>query len=332
MIGRLADVIEATDSPQQISLTVLDLGDNLTLTCPVNGNEVGLVYWYKQSLLYVIQTIASGTFDKAKCIGQFDNPRFEITPGETLQSLRIRNVSKEDEAIYFCQAGSLYGLQIYNGTILAVNDHQSLQKNVYVEQSPKTASVQLGDPATLRCSFLYKNERNKVPCPAERSVYWFRAGAGGFHPGVIYPQRSDEEEERSCVYSLSKTILNSSDAGIYYCAVVTCGEILFGGGTTVETRQTVGLSHVVLGILLLCCLIVIVALILARKRKLVCDHCRGEMNVSHPADRNRSAEDQSHHMEGDSDSTVYYAALDFSRNTKRSTAGHHRAVHTKPCD
>uniref|UniRef100_A0A671Y4B9 Ig-like domain-containing protein n=1 Tax=Sparus aurata TaxID=8175 RepID=A0A671Y4B9_SPAAU len=44
--------------------------------------------------------------------------------------------------------------------------------------------------------------------------------------------RSDTQ--KSCVYHFSKKV-SSSDAGTYYCAVATCGEILFGNGAKVET-------------------------------------------------------------------------------------------------
>jgi hypothetical protein len=75
-------------------------------------------------------------------------------------------------------------------------------------------------------------------------VYWFRAGSGESHPGVIYTpgNRSDDCEKspespsptQTCVYSLSKNNLSLSDAGTYYCAVATCGEILFGNGTNLN--------------------------------------------------------------------------------------------------
>ncbi|XP_056239208.1 uncharacterized protein LOC130173760 isoform X2 [Seriola aureovittata] len=124
------------------------------------------------------------------------------------------------------------------GDNLTLTYHKNQKMSVHVKQSPETASVQLGASMTLQCSLLYTNKESRAQCPGEHSVHWFRAGSGGFHPGIIYTHsnRSDEQEERSCVYSLSKTIQNSSDAGTYYCAVVTCGEILFGEGTKVETR------------------------------------------------------------------------------------------------
>uniref|UniRef100_A0A3B4YU85 Ig-like domain-containing protein n=1 Tax=Seriola lalandi dorsalis TaxID=1841481 RepID=A0A3B4YU85_SERLL len=211
--------------PHHISLTVVEPGDNLTLTCKVIGKEIGLFYWYKLNFGYMIQIIASGSFTKITLQGQFKNPRFNVRKVGDLHSLIIRNISKEDEATYFCQAGAAYLMKFINGTNLAVNG--------------KTASVQLGASMTLQCSLLYTNKESRAQCPGEHSVHWFRAGSGGFHPGIIYTHsnRSDEQEERSCVYSLSKTIQNSSDAGTYYCAVVTCGEILFGEGTKVETTS-----------------------------------------------------------------------------------------------
>lgn len=117
-------------------------------------------------------------------------------------------------------------------------DHKNLQKSVYVQQSPQIESVQPGDPMTLQCSLLSKDKENRVQCPGEHSVHWFRAGSGKSHPSIIYTNNhsSDEDEkrmERGCVYSLSKTMRESSDIGTYYCAVVTCGEILFGEGTKV---------------------------------------------------------------------------------------------------
>ncbi|KAI3351111.1 hypothetical protein L3Q82_005663 [Scortum barcoo] len=127
--------------------------------------------------------------------------------------LTIRNVSKEDEATYFCLNVGSYSQSFGKGVFLAVKDRNQ-QKSVIVKQSPETASVQPGGSVTLQCSLLSKNKENRDP---------------------VSRNSSDEEEERSCVYSLSKTIQNSSDTGTYYCAVATCGEILFGEGTTVET-------------------------------------------------------------------------------------------------
>ncbi|XP_070818295.1 immunoglobulin kappa light chain-like [Chaetodon trifascialis] len=263
---------QTTDISRQMPLTVAELGDNVTLTCQISGDDRGFFYWYKLNFGYMVQTVAGGVLSKISLQGQFNNTRFSVTNVNTVYALNIKNVSKEDEATYFCQGGTVYILKFMNATVLAVNDHKNQQKSVYVKQSPETESVTPGGSMTLQCSLLSRN-KDRVQCPGEHSVYWFRAGSGGSHPSIIYTRSSDEEEERSCVYSLSQTVRDSSDTGTYYCAVVTCGQILFGEGTQVETREELCPLAIVLGTLLTCCVIVIVALIINQKSG--CGQCKG---------------------------------------------------------
>lgn len=69
----------------------------------------------------MFQTVAGGTFDKISLRGQFVNSRFTVTKVDTLYFLNITNISKEDEATYFCQTGTAYTMNLMNGTLLAVN-------------------------------------------------------------------------------------------------------------------------------------------------------------------------------------------------------------------
>uniref|UniRef100_A0A7N8XKC1 Uncharacterized LOC113144073 n=1 Tax=Mastacembelus armatus TaxID=205130 RepID=A0A7N8XKC1_9TELE len=331
MIGRLAAFIllstlsQTQDIPQQISVIVTEPGDNVTLTCPIFGDKAGLFYWYKLNFGHMVQTVATGTFDKIALTGQFDNSRFSVTRTDAQYHLTIRTVSKEDEATYFCQAGSAYTMGFTNGTVLTVNDHKNLQKTVYVKQTPETESVQLGDSVTLQCSLVSKNKENSVQCPGEHNVHWFRPGSGRFGPGVIYTHRnrSNEQEERSCVYSWSKTIQDSSDAGTYYCAVVTCGQILFGEGTKVDTRclsesgSEVDPVVLVLGVLLVCCVTVIAGLIFYINHRKACGLCIGSATVTH----DKSTENHSNDLH-DEAKPANYAALDFS--TSRVNRGKRR--------
>ncbi|XP_042349422.1 uncharacterized protein LOC121948184 isoform X2 [Plectropomus leopardus] len=305
-------LIQTAEVAEHISVTVAEPGGSLTLTCLFHGNEAGLFYWYKLKFGYMVETVAAGTFKTIQLQGQFNNSRFIVTKLDAQYVLNITNVSKDDEATYFCQAGSAYIMKFVNSTLLIVNDRKQ-QKSFYVEQSPETESVQLGDSVNLQCSLLSKNKENEDQCPGEHSVYWFRSGSAKTHPSIIYTH-SKEREERSCFYSLSKTIQSSSDTGTYYCAVVTCGEILFGEGTKVETRQDLYQYLIVLGLLLGCCVIANVALIISRTQTSVCKLCKGGASR-----HDGSVDDQPSNVDGEAEA-LNYVALDFpSRNAKRWT-------------
>ncbi len=108
-------------------------------------------------------------------------------------------------------------------------------RRTMVLQEPVSDRLHPGDSVTLQCSVISQI------CAGKYSVYWFRHSSGHSDPGIIYTHdnRSDQCMKRSengsptqsCVYSLSQTELTTSDAGIYYCAVATCGKIHLGNGT-----------------------------------------------------------------------------------------------------
>nr|XP_046185689.1 uncharacterized protein LOC124014574 [Oncorhynchus gorbuscha] len=109
-----------------------------------------------------------------------------------------------------------------------------------LESKSMSIVQQPGDSVTLNCTI------HTETCVGEHSVYWFRHGSGESCSGIIYTHgdRSDQCEKsseagsptQSCVYNLPKRNLSVSDAGTYYCAVASCGEILFGNGTKLDIQ------------------------------------------------------------------------------------------------
>jgi len=66
----------------------------------------------------MVQTIASISLGKTE---QFKDSRFKVTTEESQYFLTISNVTKEDEASYYCQIGTRLSQTFVNGTFLAVN-------------------------------------------------------------------------------------------------------------------------------------------------------------------------------------------------------------------
>uniref|UniRef100_I3J228 Uncharacterized LOC100702894 n=2 Tax=Oreochromis niloticus TaxID=8128 RepID=I3J228_ORENI len=338
MIRRLVSLIllstlsltEGNEGPFQTSITVTKLGDNVTLTCSIPRDDVGLSYWYKLNFGYMIETIASGSFDKISRKGQFNNSKFSATKVGNIYSLTIRNASKEDEATYLCQGGTAYVMEFFNSTLLVVNDTKTQQKSFTVKQTSDVESVHLGDTMTLQCSLLSENKDDTDQCPGEDKVHWFK-GASESHPGSIYHGSIRNKEDGKCDYSLSKTITNSSDAGTYYCAVVTCGQILFGKGTEVKIE---GFPLVtVLVILLTCSVVGNIALILIRKQKPDWKHSRGKVTASNQSpvsQQERSTVAQLNNVEGE-EVGVNYAALDFPSRTAKRWKNNRELPDDTPC-
>ncbi|XP_069027637.1 signal-regulatory protein beta-2-like [Embiotoca jacksoni] len=212
-----------------VPVTTVQLGEPVNLTCSLlKFSSVGF-QWYKQSAgdnlkLIVTLLISTSAFEP-----EFPQSRMQVHLYGGFSNLTILRTAQEDEGMYHCTTADFIEPQ-WNGTYLLVKGN-SQTSNYTVTQWP-TASGPGRDSATLQCSILSDPEHMK--CPGHHSVFWFRVGSDESHPDTIYTDGNrnnecDEESDaqKSCVYRFSKNI-SSSDAGTYYCAVATCGRILFG--------------------------------------------------------------------------------------------------------
>uniref|UniRef100_A0A674EDW6 Ig-like domain-containing protein n=1 Tax=Salmo trutta TaxID=8032 RepID=A0A674EDW6_SALTR len=204
----------AQSSP--IHLVSANVGHKVTLHYFHDGNMGIQLLGYKQ------------TFDKTFYHEFKDNPRFSVQSGKGIDHQRISDMQLSDSATCYC--------------VNAYNDMVHFEDGTVIQQ-PVSESVQPGDSVTLNCTI------HTETCAGEHSVYWFRHGSGESHPRIIYTNgdRSDQCEKspkagsptQSCVYNLPKRNLNLSDAGTYYCAVASCGEILFGNRTKLDVEVQV---------------------------------------------------------------------------------------------
>uniref|UniRef100_A0A8C5CDG7 Uncharacterized LOC115552295 n=1 Tax=Gadus morhua TaxID=8049 RepID=A0A8C5CDG7_GADMO len=318
-----ARLIQAQESPTLVFVESAGLGDTVTLHCESGNTVSSYLYWYKQSPGFFPEMVALKMFESITSEPHINLTLTEGEEGVCVFHLTIQNVTKGDEANYFCQ---IYSRDKWNNvTFLSVkdpNDHRFVSRTVV--QQPVSASAQLGDPVALQCSITSERMDHSNQCQGEPSVYWFKSGSGPSHPAAIYMNgnRSGECQNssgppsapQSCVYTLPKNNINSSDAGTYYCALAACGEVVFGSGTKLDITETNWrLVTMVLGILLACCLAVIIILFLTRKTKYLCDHREGTLSASNQVPHDSGNQEQ---QDGETDS-LNYAALEFSGRKTR---------------
>ncbi|XP_008285406.1 uncharacterized protein LOC103361172 [Stegastes partitus] len=208
-------------------------GDDVTLQCFYEGDAV-MLYWYKQTLGQKPRLIS--TFYKHDINATFHNefkgdPRFTLFAAKGENHLKITDLHASDSATYFCASSYLYTLEFAEGIIINVNQ-SGWNIRTLVQQSA-SQTVQPGDSVTLNCTV------QTGTCDGEHSVHWFKSEEDS-QPGLIYTHggRNDQCERKpnaqTCVYNLPMKSLNLSHAGTYYCAVASCGHILFGNGTKLD--------------------------------------------------------------------------------------------------
>ncbi|XP_045067759.1 uncharacterized protein LOC121554553 [Coregonus clupeaformis] len=227
---------------QESGLISAKIGDTVILRCFYEGDMAMHFSWYKQTLgdkLQLFSTVHYKFDRNATFYNEFkDNHRFSVENGPKKNHLRISDMQLSDSATYYCGNAYTNKVEFGKGAILIVKGSGS--RNMPILQQSVSESVQPADSVTLNCTI------HTETCAGEHSVYWFRHGSGESHPGIIYTHgdRSDRCEKspenryftQSCVYFLPKKNLSLSDAGTYYCAVASCGEILFGNGTKLDIQ------------------------------------------------------------------------------------------------
>ncbi|XP_064175980.1 immunoglobulin superfamily member 3-like [Anguilla rostrata] len=256
-------------------LVTAQLGDSVTLPCFYAKDKAGQWYrWLKQPLgqkpeqLLMLKNSEPYTINLNDFI---NSKRLSAKAAKGSSNLTVSQVEPSDSATYYCAIELDNDISFGEGTTLMVLGSESHGRTVVLQQ-PESESVHSGDSVTLQCTV------HTETCAGEHSVYWFRQGSGESPPGIIYTHgtRSDECQRssgavsptQSCVYNFPKRNLSPSDAGTYYCAVATCGEILFGNGTKLdfeggELSTLVWLSIIRTGVL--CCMLPIFVLIYCKK-------------------------------------------------------------------
>ncbi|XP_024118105.1 uncharacterized protein LOC112139520 [Oryzias melastigma] len=212
------------------------VGEEVTLKCFHREALADFFFWFKQPLGQKPQHMSrffnnekNGYFEDA-----FKNdPRFELETDTDKNHLKISNVEMSDSATYYCISSYSYTFTFLEGYSVHVKNSSSYIQTS-VDQS-SSENIHAGDSVTLNCTV------HTGSCDREHRVYWFKDSEDS-HPGLIYTdggrnnqcERNKNTQTHTCVYELHMKNLNKSHAGIYYCAVASCGHILFGNGAKLD--------------------------------------------------------------------------------------------------
>uniref|UniRef100_A0A3Q1CV76 Ig-like domain-containing protein n=1 Tax=Amphiprion ocellaris TaxID=80972 RepID=A0A3Q1CV76_AMPOC len=224
-----------TDSHTFVRKTV-GVGQSVNLTCTRQASLHGQTLYWIRLVSGKYPEFLGGTFS-------FDYDGINETPHITAKQepeafiLYIHETQLSDTGFYYCIKVNEPYMEFMNATFLRIKEPDIID----IIQVPPSDPEHPGDSVSLQCSVLSDSEKKTCPEQQDR-MFWFRAGSDESHPRLIY-KRSDTQ--KSCVYHSSKTF-NSSDAGTYYCAVATCGQILFGNGTTLINQVKIN-NHLIRG-------------------------------------------------------------------------------------
>uniref|UniRef100_A0A3Q3GII2 Uncharacterized LOC108244256 n=1 Tax=Kryptolebias marmoratus TaxID=37003 RepID=A0A3Q3GII2_KRYMA len=215
---------------QTLRLESVDVGKRVTLQCLCQDDVAVMFFWYKQILGKRPEQMC--TFYKhqgnATFEDKFNHSRFSLDTGNQRNiKLKISDLKMSDSAIYYCVKSNIHEFEFCEGTWVTVKG-SGLNIQTLVHESASEMFQSEGS-MTLNCRV------HASMCDAEHSVYRFKDGEES-HPGLIYTQggrndqcgRNSNTHTDTCVYSLPT---NVSGAGIHYCAVASCGNILFGNKT-----------------------------------------------------------------------------------------------------
>lgn len=229
--GLMPVVDMTTGITQDIGIITAEVGQEVTLKCFCQDDAVTFLSWYQQSLggkpLLIstrmklnMKAIIYPAYEKRFQV-------FAVTVNGT-NNLIIKDVRLSDSATYYCGILAFSAIEFGQGVFLHVK--KSLSNIQAVVHQPVLEPLRSGESVNLSCT-VYAEK-----CAEEERLYWFRHGAA--QPAIMYHSAGqcihESQTKRNCTINLTIKSVNFTHAGMYYCALASCGEIVFGNGTKME--------------------------------------------------------------------------------------------------
>ncbi|XP_030018355.1 uncharacterized protein LOC115438713 [Sphaeramia orbicularis] len=311
-------LVPAEDIIQESGIKKARVGENVTLQCSCQDDAITFFFWYQQTLGGKPQMISNRMMHKqdAEITSDFMK-RFEVHGTGRDNNLTITNLQLSDSATYFCGVLLFSAVEFGDGVFLHVQASLTPLQAVVKQQTQK--HFQDGDLIDLSCTIYAQ------PCAEDQdqSFYWFRHSAS--QPAIVYPSTgqcaklSDDSSVKNCTLSLRVESASSSDTGTYYCALASCGEIIFGNGTRVEISggltgfHTVYVYFLSASLVISIVVVLILTFIMYRLKKNLCSVCKGAPPLNDTAGQNAD--------------NLHYAALSLNRNSGRQHHEEHLESH-----
>nr|XP_040039058.1 uncharacterized protein LOC120823057 [Gasterosteus aculeatus aculeatus] len=239
-LGKMVQTTDLDSSSsvyQGNSFLSVQTGGNLTLKCFHEASSAARVHWFKHTLGQKPRLISSySRFTNLTFYVEFKNPRFTVDTGNNTNHLTIKDLQINDSATYYCVSSNTHKIIFLATTTVSVQGSSSNIPTL-IHQSP-SETIQPGGSVTLNCTV------QTGTCDGQHSVYWFKDSEES-HPALIYTdggstdqcERKPNTQTHTCDHNLPMESLNLSHAGTYYCAVASCGHILFGNGTKLDFKD-----------------------------------------------------------------------------------------------
>lgn len=232
--GQAPAAVRTLSIIQDSGVIRVEVGHNVTLKCSSQNNAVTFLSWYQQSLGGKPKIISTRMKHRTDADIYPDyKERFKIVAenDDGSNNLIITNIRLADSAIYYCGILEFNAIEFGNGAFLHVR--KSLFDIGAVVHQPAVVPQSFGGSVNLSCSVFTDT------CEGEQSLFWLRYDASP--PIIVYPSEGkctsvakEHSNRKNCTLSLTIKSSISSNAGAYYCAVASCGEIAFGQGTRLE--------------------------------------------------------------------------------------------------
>ncbi|XP_062249543.1 uncharacterized protein LOC133958654 [Platichthys flesus] len=314
---------------QIIETKTADVGEEVKLMCSRQKKDFTATLFWIRLVSGNLPEFLGGTY-------YYDHTGVKKTPHFTVKQepgsfvLYINKAKPSDAGVYYCIEQKYLHMKLLIGTFLKIKGPEP--DITAVIQVPPSYPVGSGDSVTLQCSVL-SDSVNRT-CPRYDKLYWFRADES--HPSLVYVHGSSGDEcnrsleSRSphrCVFNFCKSF-SSSDFGTYYCAVVTCGEILFGQGIKLENKVVnmwnLQKTNTVLYLLSAALTISVIVVVVLFKKK-TCDCCKAGVSLqTEAAAVGGNPPSQQRHED-----SLVYSAPTFTRRKAGKTIGR---GNVKPAD